>query len=117
MNQDIKESDWKVFRQIHPIALERYFQHAVAGLVRIAGNDRKTNRERFWDVCDRAKKEQKEVADLFDDYRRSTARLKLAVMRREGWVREEEMSRFSPELQGWVKGLLELSNPKKTSSE
>lgn len=117
MTLDIKESDWKVFKQIHPIALERYFQHAVAGLGRIAGNDRKTNRERFWDVCERATEEQKEISELFDDYRRSTARLKLAIMRRQGWVREDEMSRFSPELQRWIKGFMELGDQKRTESE
>ena len=104
--RDIQESDWKVFKELHPVALERYFMRAVAGMQRKLGNARLTNRERFWEVVEQAREDQKEVRETFDDYRRSTAVIHLMIMRREGLIKEEEMARFSEDLQERMKMML-----------
>ena len=47
--------------------------------------------------------EHKELADAFDDFRRSTAILQLAVMRRMGLLTDEELSLFTEQTQEIVR--------------
>jgi hypothetical protein len=48
----------------------------------------------------------KELAEAFDDLRRSTAWRQLAVIRSHGLLTEEELARFSPQTQAAVQAWL-----------
>jgi len=52
------------------------------------------------------KKRDKEVARLFDDFRRSTALLQLAAIHGQGLLTEAEFARFSEETQEFITVLL-----------
>jgi hypothetical protein len=106
MSQDIRESDWKIFRELHGIALERYFDRAVADIEKTLATDGKTSREQFWDVANLAHQRKKEVANLFDDFRRSTALMQLGIICATGLLTDEEILRFSPEAQESVQRFL-----------
>jgi hypothetical protein len=110
--KDIREADWKVFREVHGAALERFFERAVREMERnmAAGEGKGNWRERFWEVLEPAQKRRKEAAELFDDFRRSTALIFLARLRREGLVTDEEMGRFSEETRKYVAGILSLGD-------
>jgi hypothetical protein len=109
MLNEIPERDWKIFRQLHPIALERFGQRAVAEIQRLTAQGGQPPMEQFWNAFEFAAAQKKRVSDLFDDYRRSTAMMKVAELRDEGLLTEAEIARFSPEFREWLNGLRSLS--------
>lgn len=72
----IKKSDWKLLRCLHTVALERYLS-----------------------LFNYFSQRNKEVARLFDDLRRSTARLHIIGLKRSGLLTDEEFAQFSEETQ------------------
>jgi hypothetical protein len=106
MPHDIKESDWKIFRQLHEIALDRFYQRAVAKLGRVQLAKAKEPRDRFWQLAKLLDEEKEELSRLFDDFRRSTSLIQLAFIVREDLLTEDEFSRFSPDAREYVQRCL-----------
>jgi hypothetical protein len=106
MRPDILESDWKHFRQLYPVALERFCQRVLSEVGRLAADTGKSSHERYLAVCKLIKRRDKELADAFDDLRRSTAVHQLATLQFHELLTDEELARFSPEtraaMQCWV---------------
>jgi hypothetical protein len=100
--RDISEADWKVFRQVHPLALERFCEQALAEVGRLASETGQSAHERYLAVFRLLQRRDKELAEAFTDFRRSTALLQLAILRLRGLVSDEEFARFSPETRGAV---------------
>jgi hypothetical protein len=73
MLPSISEADWKVFRQLRPVALERFCERALAEVGRLASDPNKTSHERYLSVFRLIERRDRELADAFDDPRRSTA--------------------------------------------
>ena len=97
MLRAISESDWKLFRQLRPIALERFCQRVLAEVERIASDGSKTSHERYLAVFKLIEKRDRELAVAFDDPRRSTALQQLAWIHSYALLTDEEMDRFTPE--------------------
>ncbi len=93
----IKESDWKLLRRLHTVALERYCQQVLAESERLHRAPDKSFHERYLAVFDLLRKRDKELARLFDDLRRSTALQHLAGLC--GLLTAEEVAQFSEETQ------------------
>jgi hypothetical protein len=102
MAHEISEADWKLFRQLHPLALERFCERVLAEVGRLASETDKSAHERYLAVFQLLQQRDKELAEAFDDLRRSTAWRQLAVIRSRGLLTEEEFARFSPGTQGAV---------------
>ena len=96
---DIKESDWKTFRKLHPIALNRFCQRVLEDTNRIIANQDQTAHEKYLAIYKLIHDSDKEIQQTFDDLRRSTAILKLAIMLRLGLITKDELRRFSDETQ------------------
>jgi hypothetical protein len=107
----IKESDWKIYRQLHAVALERCFNQTVGEMERLVSDKRKTGRDRFWETFGYAKKRRETLAFLFDGLRRSNALLQLAGIRHHGYITDSEIARFSQETQDFIKSHLSLGVP------
>jgi len=99
MAQDISEADWQLFRQLHPLALERFCERALAEVSRLAGTAGKSAQERYLAVFKLLERRDKELAEAFNDFRRSTARRQLAILRARHLVTDEEVARFTAETQ------------------
>jgi hypothetical protein len=97
MTCQISESDWKRFRHLHPLALERFCGHVLSEVGRLAADTTKSAHERYLAVFKLLREKDKELADTFDDMRRSTAWRQLALIRALGLVTDEEFSQFSAE--------------------
>jgi hypothetical protein len=97
MANGIAEKDWKTFKDLHPVVLERFFQKVLAEIRSVILEKDKDGREQFWAAYELMNERRKEAARIFDDFRRSTAILQLAMMCVQGLVLEEEMGRFSAE--------------------
>ena len=95
----IPESDWKTFKRVRLLALERFSQRVLDDCQRICCDESLTAHERYGELYQLLQDRDREMSAAFDDLRRSTARLCLTLMRRQGLVTDEEMTEFSPEIQ------------------
>ena len=102
MTRAISEPDWKLFRSLHPVALERFCERVLAEVGQLASEQDKSAHERYLAVFRLLQRRDKELAQAFNDLRRSTALLQLAIIRAQGLVTEEEIARFSPETRAAV---------------
>lgn len=107
MSREIKEADWKLFRQLHPVALERFSRRILSEIERINADSAKPFHQRYSDIFEVVKRRDREMAQLFDDLRRSTALMQIALIQSRDLLTEEELSRFSKETQSFVEVMLE----------
>jgi hypothetical protein len=97
MLRDIRESDWKLFRQLQSVALQRFCQRVLDEIVQVASEADKSSHERYGEIYGLIQKRDKELAAAFDGPRRSRALVQLAHLQGHGLLTEEEFSRFSSE--------------------
>jgi hypothetical protein len=97
MSPNIRESDWKLFKELHPIAVNRYCERFLKDLAGLVADDSKTPHDRYGEICWLVRQTTKELARAFDDKRRSTALIQLFIICSLGLLTEEELSRFSHE--------------------
>jgi hypothetical protein len=104
---DIKESDWKIFRRLHKIALERYCRRVLEE-VRAAAECKDEYHECYLKVYRLIRNRDKRIAYAFNDLRRSTAFTLLANMIGEEILTEAELKQFSQEAQDRIAIMKEL---------
>jgi hypothetical protein len=106
MTRQIKETDWKLLRQMHPIALDRFCQRVLSEVQSISTDNAKSFHQRYLDIFDVIQNRDKDMARTFDDSRRSTALIQLAAMRSQGLLTDDEFQRFSEETRTFIEVLL-----------
>jgi hypothetical protein len=104
---EIKESDWKSFRRLHSVALERYCQRVIEE-VRVAAECTSDYHDCYLRLYRLIRQRDKRLASAFDNPRRSTAFLLLANMFAEGLLTQEELKQFSLEVQERIEVINEL---------
>ena len=97
MPREIKESDWKVFRELHGIALGRFCKRVIEEVQAITTSCTNNHHDCYREVYDLMRRRDKELARAFDDMRRSTALILLANIKSKGLLTEEELMRLSAE--------------------
>jgi hypothetical protein len=95
MSGAIPEADWKVFRSLHPIWVDRFCKRVNGELVRALSDDGPDAYEQYLAAYKLMLKRDKEIADAFNDFRRSTALFQIAIIRKLGVITDEELGRFS----------------------
>lgn len=108
MERQFPESDWKLFRQIQPVALDRFCRRVLDELTRLAADAALSHHDRYLAVFQLLQRRDEELADTFNNPRRSTALLQLGHLRFQNLLTEEEYLRFSPETRASVGVFLEL---------
>jgi hypothetical protein len=93
MSQQIRESDWKIFRDIAKVALERFCERTLGEITAVAIATSRGAHERYLEVFKLIDRRDGEIALAFNDLRRSNAIVKLAAMRSRGVVTDEEFQR------------------------
>ena len=106
MMREIKESDWKILRQLHSEALERFCKQTLLEIERINCDSAKSFHRKYLDIYEVLQRRDKEIAQTFNDLRRSTALTQLVSMKARGLLTEDEFLRFSQETQNVVNLLL-----------
>lgn len=104
---DIHESDWRVFRRLHSIALERFCKRVLEE-VREAAACETDYHDCYRKVYELIRNHDKTMAAAFDDPRRSNAFLLLANIIGEELLTAEELKQFSHEAQARIKMISEL---------
>ena len=91
----IPEADWRVFRSLHPIWIERFCQRVNGELLRLLLDDSRDAHEQYLAAYQLMHKRDKEIGNAFNDFRRSTAVIQIAIIRKLGVITDEELGRFS----------------------
>jgi hypothetical protein len=102
MQRDIKESDWKLFRKVRELALERFCQRVLDEVEALKADVAKSAHERYIGIYRLTRERDRELADMFNAPGRSVAAMQLCMIARDGLVTEEELAQFSAELRGHV---------------
>lgn len=97
MSVHIKESDWKLLSQLRTEALERFCQRVLSEIESVSANKTMSAHQRYLEIYQTVQRRDKEVAQIFNDHRRSTAFFELAAIQFHGLLTPEELQRFSPE--------------------
>jgi hypothetical protein len=108
MSSHIPESDWRHFKQVHDALLERYCTRVLDDLTAVAKAAGGTAHERYVRAYKLLERRDKELARAFDDFRRSTAVMQLAIMRRMGLLSDKDLSVFSAQTQEQVRGIASI---------
>jgi hypothetical protein len=95
MSRDIPERDWKVFREIHRVARERFCERVLLEMASASSASDQGAHERYLKVFGIVRDKDKELGALFDNPRRSSALGQLRMIASAGMVTDEELSRFS----------------------
>jgi hypothetical protein len=95
----IAESDWKKFKELRAVALERLSQKVLDECEAICRKGSTTPHEKYLELYKMVQERDDQMAKAFDIFSRSTAILSLRLMVVQGLVNNEELSRFSEEVQ------------------
>ena len=108
MVREIKESDWKLLRRLHPVALERFCQQVIEEINQATANCTGDYHERYLEVFELIMDRNQKMARSFDDPRRSNAFIMIANIRGSQLLTDEEFSQFSPETREAVELILKI---------
>ena len=108
MASEIKESDWKLFRQLHPVALERFCERVLAEVQAAVTDTSEGSHDRYLKLFDLVRERDKTIGRLFNDPRRSNALILLVNIKQQGLLTEEEFARFSPETRERIENIEEV---------
>ena len=106
MRSDINETDWKVLRRVHPLALERFCEGVLGEVERFVRHRALSHHERYVEIFKLMQRRDGDIARLFNDPKRSRALTMLAHMRSEGVLTEEEFSSLSQQTRSAVHMLI-----------
>ena len=102
MHRTFPEPDWKVFRQLRQLALDRFCQRVLDEVAQLGADASKSSHERYLAVHRLLQARDERLAYAFNNPRRSAAYLQLATIRAEGLLTEDEFTRFSDETRALV---------------
>jgi hypothetical protein len=100
---DIKESDWKAFKPLRGRALDRFYGRLLDEVARTGSDQTKSRHERYVAIDQMTRERDKEIDQIFDTLRRSTAIIQICSLRLHGLLTDDEVRQFSPEIVDQVK--------------
>ena len=93
----MKESDWKIFKEIKNKALEKYCSKVLQEFTEVINNENEHVHERYLHLYKLVKDRDKELSRIFDYHSRSKAHIQLTLIRNEGLADNELLSKLSEE--------------------
>jgi hypothetical protein len=108
MSSHIPESDWRHFKRLHGELLERYCARVLDELSASLKAGDGTAYDRYVLAYQLLKSRDKELARAFDDFRRSTAVMQLAIMRRMELLTDQDLGFFSAQTQDHIRGIASI---------
>jgi hypothetical protein len=107
---DIAKTDWKVFKELRELALERFCSRVLDDIARISSDQAKSKHERYLAICRLIRERGREIDPIFDTLRRSSAVSQLCAFRVRELITEEEFKSLSPELRERIDNLIRIFN-------
>jgi len=108
MNDRIKESDWKLFKKLQPLALERYCERVMADVDQIINNTGRDSHERYIEMYKIVRDRDKKLAQMFDAFSRSKALFQLVMYYDNNLLDDEELAQLSDETRERILAILEI---------
>lgn len=106
--RDIAERDWKVLRELHPTALDRFCRAVLDEINRLGADANQTAHQRYRAIYQLINRRDKEITEAFDDLRRSRAMMMIAKLRQLGVLTDDEFARFSADTRAAAESLLRI---------
>jgi hypothetical protein len=100
------EADWKIWRALSKEALERFCETTLRDVSKFAAADGSAH-ERYLKMYKLVERKDRELGEIFNDFRRSTAIMQIALGARRGVITRAELERFSEETQAVIAFLLQ----------
>lgn len=107
MNDRIKESDWKIFKELRPLALERYCEQVMKDVDKIIHKEEDAH-ERYIEMYKIVHDGDKKLARMFDGFSRSKALDQLVMYYHNGLLIDEEIAQLSDETREEILAILEF---------
>jgi hypothetical protein len=117
MSHDFAEADWKKLRALHPIALDRFCQRVLEEVGTILADSSRSHHQRYLAVYRLVGKRDRELADAFNDMRRSRALLRISRLRGLGVLSDDEFAGFSEATRGSVQSILRLGEDEEETKD
>ena len=102
MNIQIKESDWKYLRSIFDEMLQELCSRINNQAAEIALAEDGSPHEQYRKLYRHIKDSDKNIADCFNDWRRSNIKMKILSLRKHGLLLDEHVRSLSNETQEWL---------------
>jgi hypothetical protein len=103
--RDVPESDWKVFRELRQHALERFCKRALEEVETILRGGSRSHHKRYLDVFRLLQTRDDELAQAFNDARRSRMMIQLVAIHASGLLEPDELERFTERTRATVESL------------
>ena len=97
MSHGFPESDWKIFRELRELALDRFCKRILDQLETLRLDTSRSHHERYLDTFRFLQDRDDEVAHAFNDPRRSQMIIQLAAIHAYGLLEPDELARFTTE--------------------
>jgi hypothetical protein len=108
MERDFREADWKVFRRLQPVALDRFCQRVLDEVGQLTADTARSSHERYLAVYRLLQERDHQLAAMFNDPRHSTAFIQLARIWAEGLLTKEEFAQFNEDTRSSVEVFLDM---------
>jgi len=102
---DLSEADWKIFRELREVALERFCSRVLDELEPLRLDASRSHHERYLAVYRLLQERDQELAHAFNDPRRSRMIMQLAAIHASGLLEPGELARFSPQTRDTIESL------------
>lgn len=106
----MKESEWKKFRKLRAICLERFCERVLQQAKRICNSDNQSAHERYGNLYGLMRDRDKELANAFDDPRRSNAFIQLMLMYKLNLIADKELDDFEDETKNAIREIADRGN-------
>ena len=104
---NVPESDWRTFRELREVALQRFCERILGEVVPITNDRSRTHHERYLALFRVMQDRDEQLAHVFNDPARSRMIVQLAALHVLGLLRPHELERFTLETRSMVESLTE----------
>lgn len=104
-SHEFPESDWKVFRELRDVALERFCKRTLEDLQPLLRDASRTHHERYLDVFRLLRARDGKLAQAFNDPRRSRMIVQLAAICAYGLLEPHEFERFTERTRATIESI------------
>ena len=101
----ILEKDWKIIRAIKDEKLNAVCADILDEIDREIKNKEEKNHKIYLNIWSIVNTRDKDVADMFNDLKRSNAVYKLALWYKNGYLTDKELNEFSEETRSTINAL------------
>lgn len=97
------EKDWKVISKLHETLLEEFSARLNREVGEVLRRTNVTENEKRHLIYRLVRDRDRDVADCFNDWRRSTLPITALMLRKHGLLKEQHLQQLSPEVAAWLR--------------